>query len=118
MKTTLEVMGNLADLKISVYKNNKIYKIYSYPEFSGMRIPVYAGQKIEFIYKEYRSWIYDDKNYKTHYLKNGETLSIIVPLSAQGDATIFFTDRYSDWFISFHGAIGEWIDEALIDSDK
>ena len=114
-ETTLTVMGFLRDLKVAVYKNNKIYKVYAYPD-DFHNIPVYVGQKVEFIYKEIRAWSYDDVNHKTYYFEHGKTHVITVPLSAQGNATLHFTDRYSDWFVGFHGGLG-WIHEALI-TDK
>ena len=58
---TLTILGFGRDFKVAVYRNNKIHKVYTQPEFHN--IPVYAGQKIEFIYKENRSWTYDDLNY-------------------------------------------------------
>lgn len=111
---TLTILGFGRDFKVAVYKNNKIHKVYTQPEFHN--IPVYAGQKIEFIYKENRSWTYDDRNHKTYYLGHGRTLVVAVPLSAQGNATLHVTDQYSDWFLELHGGLG-WIHEALI-SDK
>lgn len=114
-ETTLTILGiGRDDFKVAVYRNNKIHKIYTYPEFHN--ILVYVGQKIEFIYKENRSWTYDDINHKTYYFGHGKTHIVTVPLSAQGNATLHVTDRYSDWFLGLHGGLG-WIHKALI-SDK
>ena len=108
---TLTILGDTSSFKVMVYKNNRIYKEYVYPELHN--IPVYAGQKIEFIYKERRSWTYDDKNYKTHYFEHGTTHAITVPSSAEGPATLHVSDRYSEWFLELNGALG-WIHKALI----
>lgn len=107
---TLTILGQTGSFKVAVYKNNELYKVYTYPELHN--IPVYAGQKLEFIYKEMRAWIYDDTSHKTYHFNHGKTHTITVPLSAQGNATVFVTDRYSDWFLSLHGGLG-WIDRAL-----
>ncbi len=108
---TLTILGYTGGLKVVVYKNDRIYKEYACPELQN--IPVYAGQKIEFIYKEGRSWVYDDKNHKTHHFEYGMTHAVTVPSSAEGPATLHVSDRYSDWFFTLHGGLG-WIDKALI----
>jgi len=108
---TLTILGiGRDDFKVVVYSNNKTYKVYTYPEFHN--IPVYVGQKIEFIYNESRSWEYDDINHNTYYFGHGKTHIVTVPLSAKGNATLHVSDRYSGWFLSLHGGLG-WIDKAL-----
>lgn len=111
---TLTILGYTGNFKVAVYKNNELHKVYAYPELHN--IPVYVGQKIEFIYKENRSWTYDDKNHKTHYFEHDTTHAVTVPSSAEGPATLHVSDRYSDWFLTLHGGLG-WIDKALI-ADK
>lgn len=111
---TLTILGIGDDFKVAVYRNNKIHKVYTYPEFHN--IPVYVGQKIEFIYKENRSWTYEDIKHKTYYFEHDKTHIATVPLSAQGNATLHVSDRYSDWFLDLHGGLG-WIHKALI-ADK
>ena len=110
-KITLNIMGVGSDFKVFVYSDDKNFKEYIHPDFDN--IPVYAGQKIEFFYHEGRSWKYDDRNHKTHFLGVGTTYTIVVPESAQGTATLFIDDKYSDWFLTLHGGLG-WIDSALI----
>ena len=109
---TLTILGYTGDFKVAVYKNNELHKVYAYPD-DLHNIPVYAGQKLEFIYKEDRAWEYDDINHKTYYFDHGTTHIVVVPSSAKGNATLHVCDRYSDWFLSLHGGLG-WIHEALI----
>lgn len=110
-ETTLTILGYGEDFKVAVYKNNKIHKIYTHEEFHN--IPVYVGEKIEFIYKETRSWCYDDIKHKTYYFGIGKTHIVTVPSLAHGNATLHVSDRYSDWFLDLHGGLG-WIHKALI----
>ena len=107
---TLTILGYTGDFKVAVYKNNKIHKVYAYPELHN--IPVYVGQKLEFIYKENRSWEYSDTNHKTYHFDHGTAHIVTIPSSAKGNATLHVSDRYSDWFLTLHGGLG-WIDKAL-----
>lgn len=109
---TLCILSNCKyDLKIAVYNDDETYTIYKYPEYCD-RFSVYAGQKIELLYEEGVYWAYDDDNYKTHRFGYSKSISFIVPLSAQGEGTLFLGDKYMTINMNLHGALG-WVKNAI-----